>query len=162
MKKIWGIWLLVLVLLSSCGNLTSQTGGAGKITFSNATGFNGILTDLTLASTSRPIGGLYGGNYDAQKGALRELILALPDQQEGAVYTITPDSADGVVYTENPVPPTTIKKWQSTSGSIKIVQSNASTISVELINVTLVPIPDTNNAGVGSVVINGMLSGKTK
>jgi hypothetical protein len=162
MKKLL-LGLTLLTALTACPTPIRGGGdtGSANLTFTNPTGgYNG--STATLSSTTALAGVIMeaGTGTGASKRTL-QAFLPLDSREAGVTYVIKDIFKAGVNYLEGNDPSTGQKLWTVTGGSIRVVAKSGRTLTFELINVTLSNNGTNISPAVGTITVNGTMTGES-
>ncbi len=159
MKKLL-LGLALLSALTACptGGTPSTTGSA-SLTFTNsAGGYNGSTTTLSSGTTLAGVMMIASSGSGANERSV-SAFLPTNSREAGMTYVINDTPNSGVLYNEGD--PSTGKLWTVLSGSIRVVTKSGKTLTFELINVTLGKKANNTSPSVGTVTVNGTMTGES-
>ena len=159
MKKLL-LGLALLSALTACptGGTPSTTGSA-NLTFTNAAGgYNGSSATLSSGTTLAGVMMIADTGSGANKRSV-SAFLPTNSREAGVNYVINDTPNSGVLYNEGD--PSTGKLWTVLSGSIRVVTKSGKTLTFELINVTMGKKANNTSPAVGTVTINGTMTGES-
>ena len=159
MKKLL-LGLALLSALTACptGGTPSTTGSA-NLTFTNAAGgYNGSSATLSSGTTLAGVMMIADTGSGANKRSV-SAFLPTNSREAGVTYVLNDTPNSGVLYNEGDS--STGKLWTVTGGSIKVLVKSGKTLTFELINVTLGKKANNTSPAVGTVTINGTMTGES-